>query len=388
VRFFCHDTGMGEVTVGYQDGCLHPLWITKAGVSVARAFGASAIWVPDHFMGFAPKWMWTPEVVPAARTVHSMDALFDPVPIMTWVATKFRKVLIGTSVTEPIRRHPMSLAQTFVTLDHISKGRAVLGIGNGLRENTEPYGLPSDERVSRLEEALRIIHMLWNSRGTPITFEGKYWKLRDAVFDLPLYKGRPPRLFMGAHFPRMLRMCGRYCDGWLPGQRIDGQEYTRRLGLIRDGAKAANRSMQGFTAGQTLLVAMSRSRSHVLQKALRNKYVAYMACGLPPDIWKECGIEHPMGEKFMGFLDIVPSRVTPEQIDRALAQLNPAILERLFFMGSPDDILEQAAPLARAGCNHFIIANMGGAFLSETARDAIGDLSRLRALMSGLRKLG
>jgi phthiodiolone/phenolphthiodiolone dimycocerosates ketoreductase len=135
---------MTNVTVGYQDGCLHPLWITRAGIRVARMLGASAIWVPDHFMGFAPKWMWTPENIPAAKVIHSMDALFDPVPIMTMVALKTRRVLVGTSVTEPIRRHPMSLAQTFVTLDHVSKGRAVLGIGNGLRENTKPYGLPCD----------------------------------------------------------------------------------------------------------------------------------------------------------------------------------------------------------------------------------------------------
>ncbi|MFN2375333.1 MAG: LLM class flavin-dependent oxidoreductase [Candidatus Binatia bacterium] len=378
---------MAKITIGYQDGCLHPLWITKAGVTVARLLGADAIWVPDHFMGFAPKWLWVPEVVPAARTVHSMDALFDPVPIMTWVATKFRRPLIGTSVTEPIRRHPMSLAQTFVTLDHISAGRAILGIGNGLRENTEPYGLPCDERVSRLDEALRIIRLLWDSKGTPITFEGKYWQLRDAVFDLPLYNGKAPRIFMGAHFPRMLRMCGRYCDGWLPGQKVDGPEYARRLELIREGADKAGRSMDGFVAGQTLLVAMGKSREHVVSRALANKYVAYMACGLPPDIWKECGIEHPMGEDFMGFLDIVPSRVTPDQIDRALAQLNEAILDRLFFMGSPDDILEMAAPVARAGCRHFIIANMGGAFLSETGGDAAMDLWRLRSLMKGLRGL-
>jgi phthiodiolone/phenolphthiodiolone dimycocerosates ketoreductase len=379
---------MGRVTIGYQDGCLHPLWITKAGVTVSRLLGADAVWVPDHFMGFAPKWMWTPDVVPAARTLHSMDALFDPVPIMTWVAMKFRRPWIGTSVTEPIRRHPMSLAQTFVTLDHISKGRAILGIGNGLRENTEPYGLPCDERVSRLEEALRIIRMLWESGGTPVTFEGKYWQLRDAVFDLPLYNGRPPRIFMGAHFPRMLRMCGRWCDGWLPGQKVDGDEYARRLALIGEGAAKVGRSMDGFVAGQTLLTAMGKSRAHVLAKALKNKYVAYMACGLPPDIWKECGIEHPMGEGFMGFLDIVPSRVTPEQIDKALAQLNEAILDKLFFMGNPDDILAMAAPVARAGCTHFILANMGGAFLTETTRDAVEDLIRQRALIKGLRALG
>jgi alkanesulfonate monooxygenase SsuD/methylene tetrahydromethanopterin reductase-like flavin-dependent oxidoreductase (luciferase family) len=140
-------------------------------------------------------------------------------------------------------------------------------------------------------------------------------------------------------------------------------------------------------AGQTLLVAMGKSRAHVVSRALRNKYVAYMACGLPPDIWTECGLEHPMGEGFMGFLDIVPSRVTPAQIDRAVEQLNEAILDRLFFVGTPDDILELAAPVARAGCRHFIIANMGGAFLSETATDALQDLMRLRALMKGLRSL-
>lgn len=378
---------MARITVGYQDGCLHPLAITKAGVTVARVLGADAIWVPDHFMGFAPKWLWTPENVPAARTMHSMDALFDPVPILTWVALNFRKPWIGTSVTEPIRRHPMSLAQTFVTLDHISRGRAILGIGNGLRENTEPYGLPCNDRVARLEEALQIIRMLWASAGTPVTFEGRYWQLRDAVFDLPLYNGRPPRLFSGAHFPRMLRMCGRYCEGWLPGQKIDGAEYARRFDLIREGAAGAGRSLHGFTAGQTLLLAMGKSRSYVLGKALKNKYVAYMACGLPPVLWNECGLRHPMGEDFMGFLDIVPSRVTPGQIDDALAQLNEELLDRLFYMGTVDDVLAAAAPLAAAGCNHFILANMGGAFLSESWRDAVADVLRLRALIAGLKRM-
>ena len=113
---------MRKVTVGYQDGCLHPLWVSSSGIRLARLLGVRAIWLPDHFMGFAPKWLWTPENVPAARVIHSMDALFDPVPMMTLAATKLRRVWIGTSVTEPIRRHPMSLAQTFVTLDHISKG--------------------------------------------------------------------------------------------------------------------------------------------------------------------------------------------------------------------------------------------------------------------------
>ncbi len=374
---------MPKVTVGYQDGCLHPLWIFRTGVRIATFLGARAVWLPDHFMGFAPKWMWTPENVPAARVIHSMDALFDPVPLLTLVAKRHRRVWIGTSVTEPIRRHPMSLAQTFVTLDHISKGRAILGIGNGLRENTEPYGLPCDKRVARLEEAIEIISLLWNSNGSPIDYEGRFWRLKDAVFDLPLYRGRPPRLFVGAHFPRMLKLCGRVASGWLPGQKVDGTVYAQRLGVIREAAADAGRSLRDFVPCQTLLVAFGPSRRWVVEKALGNKYCAYMAMGLPPEVWKECGLEHPLGPDFGGFLEIVPSRTTPAQVEAARERLNEALLERLFYMGTPEDIAEEAAPLARAGCRHFIIANMGGAFTGN----GLKDYAAMAALMRRLRKL-
>jgi phthiodiolone/phenolphthiodiolone dimycocerosates ketoreductase len=372
-----------KVTVGYQDGSLHPLWVSRMGMRISTLLGADAIWLPDHFMGFAPKWMWVPEIVPAAKVIHSMDALFDPIPLLTVAALKHRKVWLGTSVTEPIRRHPMSLAQTFVTLDHISKGRAILGIGNGLRENTEPYGLPTDQRVSRLDEALHIIRLLWESGGKPIDYSGKFWTLKDAVFDLPLYRGKPPRLFVGAHFPRMLRMCGRYADGWLPGQKVDAAEYAGRLSLIREGAASAGRSLADFVPGQTLLLAFGKSKRAILDLALRNPYCAYMALGLPPEVWKQAGTRHPLGEEFGGFLEIVPSRIDRPTIDRALSALNEPLLEKLFYMGTPEDILAEAAPLASAGCRHFILANMGASFTGA----GLSDFARMGKLMRALKKL-
>ena len=92
-------------------------------------------------------------------------------------------------MTEPFRRHPATLAQAFVTLDHLSKGRAILGVGSGERENTEPYGMPFVNRVSRLEEALTIVRLLWGSGGEPVVFDGKVWTLRDALFTTLLYRG-------------------------------------------------------------------------------------------------------------------------------------------------------------------------------------------------------
>lgn len=370
---------MTRCTVGYQDGCLHPLWVSTLGMRVATLFGARAIWAPDHFMGFAPRWLWTPEIVPPAKLLHSMDALFDPIPILTLAARRHRRAWIGTSVTDPIRRHPMSLAQTFVTLDHISKGRAILGLGNGLRENTEPYGLSFEWRIARFEEALTIIRLLWESGGKPVTYAGRFWQMKDAVFDLPLHHSTPPRLFVGAHFPRMLKLTGRFADGWLPGQKIGGEEYARRLYVIRESAAAAGRSTVKFMPCQTLLVAFGTDRDVVMSKALTNRYVAYNALGLPPQVWAECGLEHPFAPKFEGFLDLVPSRIGSQTVDAALARVTPALLDRLFYMGSPEEIAAAAAPLAAAGCRHFIVANLGSAFTGESGADLwrMGKLIRL-----------
>src|ERR1700752_5327952 len=108
--------------------------------------------------------------------VPSPDAYFDPFVLMGVMAARYRRVRIGTGVTEPFRRHPATLAQAFVTLDHLTRGRAILGMGNGGPENTAPYGIPFTRRFGRLEEALTIIRGLWESRGEPVDFDGDTWK--------------------------------------------------------------------------------------------------------------------------------------------------------------------------------------------------------------------
>jgi phthiodiolone/phenolphthiodiolone dimycocerosates ketoreductase len=374
---------MGRVTVGYQDACVHPLWLSRVNMRLARFMGAAAVWVPDHFMSFTPAEVWRPEVTPAARVVPSLDALFDPLQLLALTATRIGRVDVGTSVTEGIRRHPMSLAQSFVTLDHISKGRAILGIGNGIRENTEPYGLPYAHNVERLEEALTIIRLLWSSGGKPVSYPGRFWELRDAVFGLPLYKGKPPRLYVAAHFPRMLRLAGRFADGWLPGQRVAAEEYRKRLGIIQRAAGEAGRSLERFTATHTMLVALGDSREQVLERAMRSRFCATMVLGAPSEVWRAQGRTHPLGDLHRGFLDLVPTRITAEQVDRAAATMTPEILLTLLYAGSAQQICEEVAPLVDAGCGHFIIANVGASFTGDGAKG----FWRLAELMRRLRRL-
>jgi phthiodiolone/phenolphthiodiolone dimycocerosates ketoreductase len=376
--------GVGRVTVGYQDACVHPLWLSRLNLRLATTvMGASALWVPDHFMSFTPRQVWRPELTSAARIVPSLDALLDPLQVLAVTATRIGRVDLGTSVTESIRRHPMSLAQSFVTLDHLSKGRAILGIGNGIRENTEPYGLPYADNVARLEEALAIIRLLWESGGEPVGFDGKFWRLRDAVFRLPLYAGRPPRLFVAAHFPRMLRLTGRFADGWLPGDKVGADEYRARLAIIHDAATAAGRAPRTFTPTQTLLVAIGESRERVLDVALRSRVAATMVLGVPAAVWRAQGLTHPLGDQHRGFLDLVPTRISDDDIDRAARTMTPELFLSMMYAGSVEQICDEVAPLADAGCRHFIVANLGAMFSGDGARG----LWRLTRLMRRLRRL-
>lgn len=374
---------MRNVSIGYQDGCLAPLFVTNLSIARAREMGVETIWVPDHFMGFVPKWMWKPEICAAAAVIHSGDALYDPVAVMAYAAGVYPGLTVGTSVTDPIRRHPMSLAQSFVTLDHMTEGRAILGIGNGLVENTEPYGFSSKNRVARLEEALEVLQILFNSQGQPVTHQGKYYQLDGAVFDLPLHKGKAPRLFLGSHMPRMLELTGRFGDGWLPGQVVDGAEYGRRLAIIHDAAARAGRSTENFLATQTMLLVLGDDKKQVLEQALDSPYVAYNALGLPSTVWAEQGLQHPYGDNFGGTLEMVPSRTTPQDVQAAQERMTAALLERQYYFGNPSQIAEAVAPLVDAGCRHFIFANMGGNFTGR----GLADFDSMAELADLLRKL-
>ena len=374
---------MRRTTVGYQDACLHPLWLTMAGFRLTRLMGAESFWVPDHFMGFLPSLVWKPEFTAAAKVVHSSDGFFDPLQILAITATRIPGFDVGTAVTEAYRRHPMSLAQSFVTLDHISKGHAILGIGNGERENVEPYGLPWGKQVARLEEALTIIKMLWASDGRPHTFDGKFWRLRDAVFNLPLYGGKPPRIWIASHAPRMLGLTGRFGDGWLPTLRAAPQEYRSRLETILDAGKAQGRSMSHFVPGQMMLTALGESRDQILELAMKSRIGAALALLAPDAVWKAEGKTHPLGEGFGGFYDIVPPRITEEQIDTAAREMTPTMVASQMFIGSPAEVRDQVAPLVEAGARHLVVSNVGGSLTGG----GLGELWKLGSLIRKLRRL-
>ena len=140
---------------------------------------------------------------------------FECQTLLGYLAARFPDARLGVGVSEAIRRHPVVLAQAALTLAHLSRRPPILGVGAGERLGSEPYGLDFSRPVGRLEEALQIIRRCLDTQG-PLDFAGEHFRLRGATLESPAPAGRTPEIWVAAHGPRMLRLAGRYGDGWYP----------------------------------------------------------------------------------------------------------------------------------------------------------------------------
>jgi len=120
-----------------------------------------SIWLPDHMVSFWPDSIWTPEFTDLAVTSPSPHRHLDGMAVAAAAAVLTKNVPIATSVVDTVRRHPSLLAQTALTIQHLARGRFILGLGCGELENTVPYGFDFSKPVSRFEESLQVIRLLW-----------------------------------------------------------------------------------------------------------------------------------------------------------------------------------------------------------------------------------
>ncbi len=176
-----------EISIGTEATFLPPFENGIKTVKRLEETGYASLWWADHLMGWIPESIWTPDIINVAayqKTPHFFFEAYTTIAVAAW---NTERVKLGTSVTETFRRHPAVLAQSFLTLDHLSKGRVILGIGAGEGENVIPYGIEWNKPVSRLEEAITIIKLLWKN-DKKVDFDGNFWKLKDAILARGAYK--------------------------------------------------------------------------------------------------------------------------------------------------------------------------------------------------------
>ena len=221
--------GLGDLIVNSR---YSPTAFARADYLTAVASGVDSFWVGDHLNALFPRSIFTPQYVGVAKLIPKIDAALEPWTLLGHLASRnrFARLRLGVGVTDASRRNPAVTAQAAATLHLITRGRAILGIGVGEREGNEPYGVDWTKPVARFEEAVATIRALWNSGGALVSRESPYFPLRNAVFDLPPYRGKWPEIWIAAHGPRMLRATGRYADAWFPAAGIAAERLRTRSG--------------------------------------------------------------------------------------------------------------------------------------------------------------
>ena len=166
----------------------------------ADATGWHGVWLADHYM-------------PDTGTTETKSGdLHEVWGVLPAVAAVTQRVRVGTLVSPTSIHHPALLANRASTIDHVSDGRMVLGLGAGWQINEHAaYGFDLAARVSRFEEAVQVVRELLTTART--TFRGRFYEVVDAPCD-PKPVQSPLPILVGAKGPRMLRITARYADEW------------------------------------------------------------------------------------------------------------------------------------------------------------------------------
>lgn len=199
----------------------------------AEDLGYDSIWVGDSLL---------------ARPRH------EPLTLLAGIATRTERVTLGTAVLLPAYRNPVIMAQQVATLDQLSEGRLVLGVGiaadrPNIRAEFAAAGVAFERRVGRMQEGLRLCRALWS--GAPVDWDGR-WQLTQAQLGPAPYRpGGPPIWGAGSH-PQALTRAGRTMDGWLPLWPDEPEAWAEQHSEVLAHAMAVGKEPGDMTAGMYL----------------------------------------------------------------------------------------------------------------------------------------
>ncbi|MHA3961899.1 MAG: LLM class flavin-dependent oxidoreductase [Candidatus Thorarchaeota archaeon SMTZ1-45] len=369
-----------DLKIGAPGPFLPPWDNAMKNAKTIDSLGYDSMAFPDHFAGFIPESIWTPDITPLAVFQHSPHTYYELSSIMSACASVTENVQLISSVTEPIRRHPILIAQTFLTLDHISRGRTVLGIGAGELENIEPYGLNYSGQVGKLREALEIIKMVWNTHE-PFSYDGRYWKLKDAVMSLrPAVDGKPPPIWIAAVGPKMLKLAAEYGDGWVP-HTAKPKQYGEGLKIIQDHRKKLDRTGP-FTAAfwKWCIIDDDPAECERLMKTPLARAFALMHSA---SNWTRLGYSHPFGDDFHGLTNYIPMRYDRKTTLDAIEKVPLEVLQEFYMTGDKETLIGILEDYVKQGLAHVILWNATGMFDLEKTRSSYKMIKEILEYVKG-----
>ncbi|MGE5854311.1 MAG: LLM class flavin-dependent oxidoreductase [Deltaproteobacteria bacterium] len=188
--------------------------------------------------------------------------MLEPVTLLSYVAAITSRLKLGTSVILLPLRNPIQLAKAYATLDVMSEGRAVMGVGLGgghLGSHENVFGYTRDGRVTRFTEAVEIMKRLWTEPKA--SFQGRFWNLDNVAMEpKPIQKPRLPIIF-GGHHENALRRAVQHADGWMGAGSSSSGSFIRESGRIRQLLTESNRDPASFHFSKRVYLAVDNDET-------------------------------------------------------------------------------------------------------------------------------
>jgi probable F420-dependent oxidoreductase len=284
----------------------------------AEATGFDSVWIRDSI---------------TARPHH------EPLTLMAAIAARTRRVRLGTGVLLPALRNPVVLAHLIATVDRVSEGRMILGVGiaadtPSIRREFAACGVPWDRRVGRFIETIEICRALWQRDG--VSFNGKHFALDGATVEPKPHRPGGPPIWIGGSGPTALREAARF-DAWFP-TGPSAEAFAEQFPRIQAAARAAGRPAGAVAGAAYLTVALDPNKAAAeqrLQRFLETYYAAPAAAMMARHAtyagpvegcvewlgrWIDAGARH-LALRFAGGDQLA-------QVDEAAARLLPRLKTR------------------------------------------------------------
>src|SRR5688572_26210826 len=298
---------------------------------------------------------WHPSIDELRQTVELIDgcgydslwcgdhisfpaAILDPLLQLAQAAVVSRRLMLGTSVYLLPLRHPVPVAKQVATLDHLSGGRFIFGVGVG-GEFPKEYascGVPIGERGPRLAEAIPLLRKLWS--GEPASHHGRYYGAFEGLpMQPPARQPGGPPIWCGGRSDGALARAGRLADGWI-AYVVTPEMYKAGLDKIAAAAKEAGRGTAKFGTGHLLFTRLDDAYEKALDAAtvtLSQRYAMdfrraaerYAALGSPQQVADRIRAFHTAGVRHLT-LDLVgPYEERNRQIEGIARNVLPLLAD-------------------------------------------------------------
>jgi len=285
-------------------------------VELVDGSGYDSLWVGDH--------------------ISFHIAILDPFLQLAQAAVMSRRLVFGTGVYLVPLRHPTPVAKQVVTLDHLTEGRFIFGVGVGgeFAKEFEACGVPVTERGARLDESLAVMRKLWS--GQPATHDGRFFKFESVTMQPPPRQPGGPPIWCGGRQDAALRRIGRTTDGWM-SYVITPEMFRQGLEKIAAAAAQAGRVFdRGFGTAHLLFTRIDDTYEKALDAAtvalsqrygmdFRKAAQRYCALGPPQRVAETILSFHEAGVRHV-ILDFVgPYDERDRQIERFATEAMPLL---------------------------------------------------------------